>query len=105
MSNETIPIVRLGNALLKCPNCRNQYKAKCPECNMMHTLRQEMVYLYALIIKMQTGNKAILRAVDGNLNIAESILGSMFRFGIRETKREKISEDGKEFIDIHCEVI
>lgn len=84
-----IDIVRLGNALIKCPHCTKDVP-----------VNPEMKYLYEMILRFQTENSIIFRASYNKLSIAGAILEKMYRFKIKEIERKKITAEGKEFIDI-----
>lgn len=87
------PIVRLGNAKIVCNNCQKEVQ-----------INMTMKYLYESVMRLQTGNAFVMRCSYGKLQLAESILGTLARFKVREVRREIVKVDNKEYTDIFVEV-
>lgn len=86
------PIVRLGSAAITC-SCGNRIVTD-----------PVVKYMHEGIMRLQSQNTFKYRSAQNKLYVVEAILGFMFRFGWKEIKREKITENGYEYIDIYVEV-
>lgn len=82
-------LVRLGNAKIKCVSCQAE-----------NNLNPVELYMCRCIEKLQFGNSFTIRTTVNKLALAESILGVLASFKIKEYGREKVVENGKDYIDI-----
>lgn len=86
--------VRLGNAILECPECKKRRTSKekkvlmCKDCDSPVRIDALSKYLYEVVLVLQKGDNAIIKASKSKLFMAEGIIGLLGRFGVREIKRE-----------------
>lgn len=84
-----IPIVALGNAIHKCPECQKDI-----------SINPNAKYMYEIIMRLQNSKEVIIRASYRKIPMYEAIMGSLAIFNLEEKERKTVVHNDKEMVEI-----
>lgn len=86
-------------------NSKLKVPLRCSICGNEARIDITAKYLYEVVKRFQTTHNIVVRSSEQKLSLAESIIGLLGTFGVKEVsqKRKKITENGFSFVDIYLE--